>query len=338
MTIVLDKSISNKLVSTLNKEQKEAVTYQGGPLLVLAGAGSGKTKVLTHRAAYFLAQKQARPENILLLTFTNKAATEMKERVEKLVGTAPPYSGTFHSFCVKVLRIDGSVIDIPKHFLIYDDGDTKESLKEIVNNFNLSTDTYKPAAIASVISDAKSQMLSPLQFGEIAQGDWQEKVFKFYSEYEKYLRRVGALDFDDLLLKTVTLFQENPKVLSKWQNKLTHVFVDEWQDTNKVQYQLTKLIVGNKENLTAVGDASQSIYAWRGADHKNITNLTRDYPKIKVVNLERNLNKSVLFPSPLAPETTKLKSNLLACLSFAISTRSFIDQIILIIPSHINPF
>lgn len=288
MTIVLDKRISNKLISTLNQEQKKAVIYQGGPLLVLAGAGSGKTKVLTHRVAYLLAQKQARPENILLLTFTNKAATEMKERVEKLVGTAPPYSGTFHSFCVKVLRIDGSIIDIPKHFLIYDEGDTKESIKEIVNNFNLSTDTYKPAAIASVISDAKNQMLSPLQFGEIAQGDWQEKVFKFYTEYEKYLKRVGALDFDDLLLKTVFIFEKSPEILSKWQNKLTHVFVDEWQDTNKVQYHLTKLIVGDKENLTVVGDAAQSIYAWRGADHKNITNLMQDYPKIKVVNLERN--------------------------------------------------
>lgn len=288
MTIVLDKRISNKLISTLNKEQKEAVIYQGGPLLVLAGAGSGKTKVLTHRVAYLLAQKQARPENILLLTFTNKAATEMKERVEKLVGTAPPYSGTFHSFCVKVLRIDGLVIDIPKHFLIYDEGDTKASIKEIITKFGLSIDTYKPAAVASVISDAKNQMLSPLQFGEIAQGDWQEKVFKFYMAYEKYLNRVGALDFDDLLLKTVSLFEISPETLSKWRRKLTHVFVDEWQDTNKVQYHLTKLIVGNKENLTAVGDAAQSIYAWRGADHKNITNLMRDYPKIMVINLERN--------------------------------------------------
>jgi DNA helicase-2/ATP-dependent DNA helicase PcrA len=288
MTIVLDKRISNKLVSTLNKEQKEAVVYQGGPLLVLAGAGSGKTKVLTHRVAYILTQKQAKPENILLLTFTNKAATEMKERVERLVGAAPPYSGTFHSFCVKVLRIDGLVIDIPKHFLIYDEGDTKASIKEIITKFGLSIDTYKPAAVASVISDAKSQMLSPLQFGEIAQGDWQEKVFKFYMEYEKYLKRVGALDFDDLLSKTVFLFEKSPKTLTKWRRKLTHVFVDEWQDTNKVQYRLTKFIVGDKKNLTVVGDAAQSIYAWRGADHKNITNLISDYPKIKIINLERN--------------------------------------------------
>ena len=288
MTIVLDKRISNKLLSTLNQQQKRAVAHQGESLLVLAGAGSGKTKVLTHRVAYFLAQGKTRPENILLLTFTNKAATEMKERVEKLVGIAPPYSGTFHSFCVKVLRIDGEEIGIPKHFLIYDEGDTKESIKEIVKKFDLSIDTYKPAAIASVISDAKNQMLSPLQFGEIAQGDWQEKVFKFYTKYEKYLNRVGALDFDDLLLKTVTLLEKSPKTLAKWRRKLTHVFVDEWQDTNKVQYRLTKLIVGDRKNLTAVGDAAQSIYAWRGADHKNITNLMRDYPKIKVINLERN--------------------------------------------------
>lgn len=282
MTIVLDKRISNKLLSTLNQQQKRAVAHQGESLLVLAGAGSGKTKVLTHRVAYFLAQGKTRPENILLLTFTNKAATEMKERVEKLVGIAPPYSGTFHSFCVKVLRIDGEEIGIPKHFLIYDEGDTKESIKEIVKKFDLSIDTYKPAAIASVISDAKNQMLSPLQFGEIAQGDWQEKVFKFYTKYEKYLNRVGALDFDDLLLKTVTLLEKSPKTLAKWRRKLTHVFVDEWQDTNKVQYRLTKLIVGDRKNLTAVGDAAQSIYAWRGRTIRILRTLCATIQKLKL--------------------------------------------------------
>ncbi|MEJ2441682.1 MAG: 3'-5' exonuclease [Patescibacteria group bacterium] len=255
---------------------------------MLAGAGSGKTRVLTYRVAYFLSQKKIKPENILLLTFTNKAAEEMKNRVEKLVGVAPPFSGTFHSFCVKVLRIDGGAIGIPPNFLIYDEKDTRDALKEIVENLNLSPDSYKPPALSATISDAKNQMLSPLQFAEIAQGEWQEKAFKVYSEYEKYLKQVGALDFDDLLLKTVHLFEKKPEILSKWQRKLTQIFVDEWQDTNKVQYKLTKLLTGKKGNLTVVGDAAQSIYGWRGADHRNITYLTQDFPKIKVVNLERN--------------------------------------------------
>ncbi|MEJ2347884.1 MAG: 3'-5' exonuclease [Patescibacteria group bacterium] len=218
----------------------------------------------------------------------NKAAEEMKNRVEKLVGVAPPFSGTFHSFCVKVLRIDGGAIGIPPNFLIYDEKDTRDALKEIVENLNLSPDSYKPPALSATISDAKNQMLSPLQFAEIAQGEWQEKAFKVYSEYEKYLKQVGALDFDDLLLKTVHLFEKKPEILSKWQRKLTQIFVDEWQDTNKVQYKLTKLLTGKKGNLTVVGDAAQSIYGWRGADHRNITYLTQDFPKIKVVNLERN--------------------------------------------------
>jgi len=153
---------------------------------------------------------------------------------------------------------------------------------------NLSINSYSPSAIASQISDAKTQMLSPTQFSEIAKGEWQEKVFKIYVEYEKLLKKTGALDFDDLLLKTVQLFNEYPKILSRWQGRLTHVFVDEWQDTNKVQYLLTEQIVGDKENLTAVGDASQSIYSWRGADYRNINYLMRDFPKIKVINLERN--------------------------------------------------
>lgn len=276
------------ILSDLNPAQKQAVTYKNGHLLVLAGAGSGKTRVLTHRVAYVLAEKGVNPENILLLTFTNKAADEMKERVAKLVGATPTFSGTFHSFCVKVLRIDGNKIDIPKNFLIYDEQDTKEAIKEILGNLNLSTDSYKPNGIVSAISEAKSQMITPLQFGEIAQGEWQEQIFKIYLAYEKFLKKAGALDFDDLLLKSVYLFKEKPDILSRWQRKLTHIFVDEWQDTNKVQYELTKLIVGTRKNLTVVGDAAQSIYGWRGADHRNITYLMRDFPNIKVINLERN--------------------------------------------------
>lgn len=288
----------NKLLKELNTHQREAVKYENGPLLVLAGAGSGKTKVLTHRVAWFIDRKKVRAENVLLLTFTNKAAGEMKERVLKLTKKAPAFAGTFHSFCVRILRIDGPKIDIPNNFLIYGEQDSKETIKAILEEQNLSTDSYKPAGILAQISDIKTQMLTPRQYSEIAKGDWQEKILKIYVAYEKYLKDAGALDFDDLLLKTVKLFDEERRVLSRWQNMLTNVFVDEWQDTNKIQYKLTKQIVGNPsgpealkgrgQNITAVGDAAQSIYSWRGADHRNINNLRRDFPNIKVINLEQN--------------------------------------------------
>ncbi len=278
----------NKLLSGLNPQQKKAVTHEGSPLLVLAGAGSGKTRVLTHRVAWSIDQKRAMPENILLLTFTNKAAGEMKERVLKLTKQAPVFAGTFHSFCARLLRIDGQKIDIPSDFLIYDEQDSKDVVKETLVDLGLSSNSYHPAAIFGQISDAKTQMLTPHQYAEIAKGEFQEKVFKIFLEYEKYLKRAFALDFDDLLLKAVKLFKKEKGTLSKWQNKLTHVFVDEWQDTNKVQYILTKLIVGDNKNITAVGDAAQSIYSWRGADYRNINYLRRDFPDITIINLERN--------------------------------------------------
>lgn len=285
---------SDKLLTNLNKDQLEAVTYADGPLLILAGAGSGKTKVLTHRVAYFISKGLIKPENALLLTFTNKAATEMKERMSKILAEAGVPSvttvlaGTFHSFCAKVLRIDGHNIGIPMNFIIYDAQDQKDLVKQTLEAMNLSTDQYNPASILNGISDAKNQMLTPAEYSEFAKGDWQEVVFKIYSAYEKNLKENGALDFDDLLIKTVKLLKEVPEVLEKWQRQLTHIFVDEWQDTNKIQYSLTKLLVGKNKNITAVGDASQSIYSWRGADYKNINYLMRDYPDIKVINLEQN--------------------------------------------------
>jgi len=279
---------SSDVVASLNQQQKEAVTYNGGPLMVLAGAGSGKTKVLTHRVAYFISKGLIKPENALLLTFTNKAANEMKERIFKLTEGNSPTTGTFHSFCAKILRIDGEHIGIPKNFIIYDDSDQKEEVKEIMERLNISTDQYNPASILNGIGEAKNQMLSPAEYINFVRGEWQEVAAKVYIEYERALKEIGALDFDDLLIKTVTLFKEIPEVLQKWQNRLTHIFVDEWQDTNKIQYALTKLLVGKGNNITAVGDASQSIYSWRGADYRNINNLTRDYPNVKVVNLEQN--------------------------------------------------
>ncbi|OGM88091.1 hypothetical protein A2614_00510 [Candidatus Woesebacteria bacterium RIFOXYD1_FULL_40_21] len=274
--------------------QKAAVMYDGGPLLVLAGAGSGKTKVLTHRVAYFIENNLAKPENCLLLTFTNKASNEMKERIEVLLGHKPlaighlPFAGTFHSFCAKILRIDGKHIGIGPGFLIYDEGDQKEAVKQILEKMNLSTDSYNPAAILNAISDAKNQMLTPTQYAEYTNSEWTEIVFKVYVAYEKLLKENGALDFDDLLIKTVILFDKVPQILTLWQEKLTHIFVDEWQDTNKIQYVLIKLLVGDRKDITAVGDASQSIYSWRGADFRNINYLIRDFPKTKIINLEQN--------------------------------------------------
>lgn len=278
----------DKFLDSLNSAQRQAVTYTDGSLLVLAGAGSGKTRVLTHRVAWYIDQKIARPEEILLLTFTNKAAAEMRERVLHLVDTPPSFAGTFHSFCVRFLRIDGEAIGIPRNFLIYDETDKKDVLGQIVKELDLDSKVFNASTVSGVISEAKTQMLTPTGYSEFAQNSFHEGIFKIYLKYEKYLKEAGSLDFDDLLLKSVLLLQSVPVVLTKWQNLLPHVFVDEWQDTNKIQYLLIKLIVGKNDHLTAVGDASQSIYSWRGADYKNINYLMRDYPKIKVLNLEQN--------------------------------------------------
>lgn len=215
----------------------------------------------------------------------------MRDRIAKLVPSTyslMPLAGTFHSFCAKVLRLDGHNIGIPVNFIIYDEADQKDAVKQILESLNISTDQYNPASILNGIGEAKNQMLSPSEYKNFVRGEWQEIVAKMYEQYEKMLKDIGALDFDDLLIKTVKLFQEVPEVLSRWQRNLTHIFVDEWQDTNKIQYTLTKLLVGKSKNLTAVGDASQSIYSWRGADYRNINGLIRDYKEIKIINLEQN--------------------------------------------------
>lgn len=275
-------------LTSLNKDQQKAVTHDGGPLLVLAGAGSGKTRVLTFRAAWLIEQKNLEPDQVVLLTFTNKAAQEMKDRVQELIGQTPSFAGTFHSFCVRVLRRDGEAINVPQDFVIYDTEDQKDAVKTIIDELNLSPDSYKPAYVLSAISNAKNKMIGPLEFAENAQSEKQEKIFAIYQKYEKMLEEIGALDFDDLLLKTVKLLKTNRDIRNKWQSRIEHTLVDEWQDTNKIQYELAKLLVGDSGNLTAVGDASQSIYSWRGADYRNINYLRKDYPNITVIHLEQN--------------------------------------------------
>ena len=258
MSSLIEETQTNKLLKDLNPQQQEAVTHKKGPLLVLAGAGSGKTRVLTYRAVYMIMEKLANPEEILLLTFTNKAADEMKKRISSLVSETPGFAGTFHSFCARILRIDGPAIGIDRNFLIYDSRDTKDAIKSIIDELDID-DSTNPGYAAAVISDAKSQMISPLEYGEIAKGDKQEAIFKIYVNYQRYLKEANALDFDDLLLKAVELFDSSKDILNKWQYRLPYVFVDEWQDTNKIQYKLTRQIVGENRNITAVGDASQCV-------------------------------------------------------------------------------
>lgn len=270
-------------MDTLNKQQNEAVEYTDGPLLVLAGAGSGKTKVLTYRVINLIKKGVVNPENCLLLTFTNKAAKEMKERMGQVdLG----FAGTFHGFCVRVLRSDGKAIGVDQNFLIYDDSDQKDLVKEIVNSLGIK-DTIKSASILYAISEAKNQMLTPNAYAEIATGDFGQAVSSVYKAYEHKLREINALDFDDLLIKTVLAF-EVPEVINKWRERIKQIFVDEWQDTNKIQYKLIRLLDGNRGVITAVGDASQSVYSWRGADYRNINYLMNDYKNIKVINLEQN--------------------------------------------------
>lgn len=299
----------DNLLKDLNPQQLQAVTHEGSPLLVLAGAGSGKTRVLTYRTAWLISERKILPDNVLLLTFTNKAASEMNERVEQLTHHRPMFSGTFHSFCVKILRRDGEAIGIPKDFVIYDTSDQKDALKELLDRMNLSEDSYKPATVLGMISDAKNQMMTPAMYGEIANSDIQEKVFKLYAEYQKLLREIGAMDFDDLMIKTVELFETKPEILQKWRDRLPYVLVDEWQDTNKIQYTLTKMLVGDNRQLTAVGDAAQSIYSWRGADYRNINNLSKDYSDITVINLEQNYRSTEHILSAANAVITKNSSH-----------------------------
>lgn len=276
----------------LNSQQLEAITFKNGPLLVLAGAGSGKTRVLIYRAAYLIKKHKLAPENILLVTFTNKAAEEMRVRIQRLLKTSkPPFAGTFHSFCAKLLRRDGFGLGISPSFVIYDETDQLEAVKEILKN-SKNTLVWPAKSILSAISQAKNELIKPEEYAQFARGSFQEVVAQVYFAYQKLLKKMQALDFDDLLLKTVELFNLDPSVLENYQSRYFHILIDEYQDTNKAQYQLTKLLARRKQNLTVVGDASQSIYSWRGANFRNLLLLKEDFPRIKTINLEQNYRSS----------------------------------------------
>ncbi|MBD3279990.1 AAA family ATPase [Candidatus Dojkabacteria bacterium] len=283
--------MSNQLLDQLNEKQQEAVTTTDGPVLVLAGAGSGKTKVLTHRIAYILQQNLAQPNEILAVTFTNKAAGEIKDRIRALLGLASgnplPWAGTFHSICARILRIDGENIGVPRSFVIYDPTDQQKIIKDILKELNLSTKDFSPKGILSVISSAKNELLSPKEFAPHAHGPFQQTAAQVYPLYQKALEKANAVDFDDLIGKAIELLKV-PEFKEKYQRLFKYILVDEYQDTNYAQYLLIKILGEKHKNVFVVGDDAQSIYKWRGADIRNILNFEKDYKDSKAIKLEQN--------------------------------------------------
>ena len=278
----------------LNDEQARAVTHGDGPLLILAGAGSGKTKTLTHRIAYLIGELKVFPSRILAVTFTNKAAKEMRQRLAQLLDEDAdnrqfmPWTGTFHSICVRILRMDGAHIGLDKRFLIYDTDNQISLMKQIMKARGLTDKDIKPRAVLSVISNAKNEMRSAEDFSMSARGPREQKIAELFFAYEKALKEAAALDFDDLLIKTVELLRAKSDIRQKWQRQFEYILIDEYQDTNAVQYALIKLLVNERRNLCVVGDDAQSIYSFRGADYTNILNFERDFPGTTVVKLEQN--------------------------------------------------
>ena len=282
------------LLSGLNPAQAEAVTSTDGPLLILAGAGSGKTKTLTHRIAYLVSEKDVWPNRILAVTFTNKAAKEMRERLAHLLGDDAsrrdfmPWMGTFHSICVRLLRIDGHRIGIATNFVIYDEDNRRGLIKQAMKTLEITDKDIKPTAVSSIISTQKNKMIDADTFLESSNYPFQQKVGEIYKEYEKQRQVAGALDFDDLLIEAVRLLRESPETRKKWQETFRYVLIDEYQDTNAAQYAIVKLLIDDTQNICVVGDDWQSIYSWRGADFKNILNFENDFKGTKVVKLEQN--------------------------------------------------
>ncbi len=317
------------VLKNLNEKQKEAVQATDGPVLVIAGPGSGKTKVLTHRIAYLIRNKNVNPRNILAVTFTNKAAQEMKERIRKLLeetsGTDHsennsgftdsfeglldennipvsqrsniqlPVVGTFHSICVRILRMETPFIEYKKDFVIYDSDDQISTVKKAMKELQINPEQFKPASVLAQISNAKNELKTAQVYSEIAGDYFQENISKIYNSYQKRLLESNAMDFDDLIMQTTILFLKNPEVLKKYQNWYKYVLVDEYQDTNHAQYNLVNLLSKAHRNLCVVGDDWQSIYKWRGADIKNILEFEKNYPETMVVLLEQNYRSTQMI-------------------------------------------
>ena len=276
---------------TLNEKQQQAVNYTQGPLLILAGAGSGKTRVLTHRIAHLIEECHVKPWNILAITFTNKAAGEMRERVDKIVGLGSEriWVSTFHSTCVRILRRHIDQIGYHNNFTIYDTDDQKTLMKELCKQMDIDTKMFRERFLLTAISNVKNEMLTPQEVEKSASEDYgKKKIAEVYFEYEKQLKKNNALDFDDLLLRTVQLFEKCPEVLEGYQERFKYIMVDEYQDTNTVQFKLVSLLAGKYRNLCVVGDDDQSIYKFRGANIKNILNFEKVFPDALVIKLEQN--------------------------------------------------
>lgn len=282
--------MKSKLLGELNAAQREGVEQVDGPMLILAGAGSGKTRVLTYRIGYLLEQGLANPREILAVTFTNKAAREMRSRVEALVGSSldAMWLGTFHSICARIMRIEGRVMGYTSSFTIYDVDDQIKLIQQVMNALSISQDVLKPRSVQYAISKSKNQLLGVEQFTRRAGDHTQKKIARIFAEYEQAMRRNNALDFDDLLIKPLDLFTTHPEVLEKYQKRFRYILVDEYQDTNKPQYYFVRQLSGIHHNLCVVGDEDQSIYRWRGADIENILGFEKDYPDCRVVRLEQN--------------------------------------------------
>ncbi|MGD6767784.1 DNA helicase PcrA [Mammaliicoccus lentus] len=280
----------NALLDRMNHEQKQAVKTTQGPLLIMAGAGSGKTRVLTHRIAYLLDEKDVSPYNVLAITFTNKAAKEMKERISHLVGPEAEsiWISTFHSMCVRILRRDIDRIGIERNFTIIDPTDQKSVIKEVLKKENIDSKKYEPRMFIGAISNLKNELKTAEDAEKEANDFYASMVARVYKGYQEKLLRNHALDFDDLIMYTIQLFNRVPEVLEYYQNKFQYIHVDEYQDTNKAQYTLVQLLANKFQNICVVGDSDQSIYGWRGADIKNILSFEEDYPNAQTIYLERN--------------------------------------------------
>ena len=278
------------ILAELNPAQRKAAEAIDGPLLILAGPGSGKTRVITHRIAYLVKVCGVSPRRIMAVTFTNKAAREMQERLKKLAAGAVKEitMGTFHAICVRILRQDGRAIGVQPGFVIYDRDDQLSLVKRCLKEMGLDPKQHAPAAVLSAISNAKSQVTTPPQYSQRARGYFEETVARIYETYQQSLQQNNAVDFDDLLMKTVQLFESHPEILEKYQQRYLHIMVDEFQDTNLVQYRLVEQLAGAYRNICVVGDPDQSIYSWRSADMRNILNFEKDYPEAKVILLEQN--------------------------------------------------
>ncbi|HHA4396907.1 TPA: DNA helicase PcrA [Enterococcus faecium] len=279
-----------ELLNGMNPRQKEAVLHTDGPLLLMAGAGSGKTRVLTHRIAYLIEEKEVNPWNILAITFTNKAAKEMKERVNAILasGGEDVWVSTFHSMCVRILRRDVDFIGYNRNFTIIDSSEQLTLMKRILKELNIDPKKYDPRSILGTISQAKNSLQTPQDFTKMQGSYYEEIAAKCYAAYQKELQYNQCMDFDDLIMNTIRLFEEHPDSLTYYQNKFHYLHVDEYQDTNHAQYTLVNLLAGRFRNLCVVGDADQSIYGWRGADMQNILDFEKDYPDAAVILLEQN--------------------------------------------------